>query len=1060
MRLTLLSKLTLFVAVVVILTATLANWTSFQYAKISLTEQIHRRLRTAASDREKRVNAYVNQQKERVRLIATRTRLRKYLYDHLELRESEDLFRAGAEKILRDAKSSTDEFIAISITDPNGRIVTSTDDQSIGQDYSDNPDFLQGKSEAHLGIPYFDTSNQYLSLLTAPATTNDGYFLGVVIVELNVDHLVDILRDSTGLGTSGEVLVATRSGDRLRYLIPPMNGENQSPRLSETQAMAKAIEGESAQDISFYAGSEVLVAWQPIEFQRREVQAWGMVVKMDSDEAFAPIATLRTVQLFLEAALVLLSVIVAFGLAKRFTSPISTMAETADRIAGGDRYARVAVKSNDELGRLGTSFNRMTDELVRTQETLEVRVEERTRELAQSNQFLQTAREEADQANQAKSEFLANMSHEIRTPMNGIIGMSELLEGTNLTPEQLEYLKMVRGSADSLLSLLNDILDFSKIEAGKLELESIPFELRDAVEKTVRSLGLRAADKGLELACRIAPETPQVVVGDPGRLRQIIVNLVGNAMKFTEQGEIVVAAEPGEMTENGTRIHFSVRDTGIGIPKEKQQTIFQSFSQVDASTTRKYGGTGLGLSISTQLVSMMNGDIWVESEIGKGTTFHFTIEMGVGEPHKPAHPAALADLADLPAMVVDDNKTNRIILNELLLNWGFKPTCMPDGTSAINELRRAAARQKPFRLVLLDCMMPEISGFDVAKQILQAPMLRDVKMIMISSAANSGDAKKCREQGIARYMTKPVVQSELLDAILDVMALPDASEIVDTGDETLTPNVALQVLLVEDGYVNQRVAVGLLERLGHQVHVAENGQAAVQAWRTGKYDLILMDWQMPVMDGQEATKLIRKEEANSQQHIPIIAMTAAAMKGDRERCIEAGMDDYLSKPIDPDTLSETIQRHAPAISGNPPPAIVGAVKSPTLPTPDVPMPSPDNHDYKFIDIEYARKRMRGCSDAVLVEIAQVLQQEANQRIGELESALANGDTILLRRAAHTLKGASANYGAQAVIDVAEEIEQDARDENLAAIPDALDVLKKHVTAMNAELSLFTRQHSG
>ncbi|MCA9139069.1 MAG: HAMP domain-containing protein, partial [Planctomycetales bacterium] len=412
MRLTLLSKLTLFVAVVVILTATLANWTSFRYATVGLTEQIHRRLRTAASDREKRLNAYVNQQKERVRLIATRTRLRKYLFDHLEARESDAVFQSGVERILRDAMSSTDEFVAISITDPSGRIVTSTDEDTIGKDFSNNLDFQRGKSEAHLGTPTFDVSNQYLSLLTAPATTNDGYFLGVVIVQLNVDRLVGILKDSTGLGTSGEVLVASRSGDQLHYLIPPRYGENPAPAINEVQAMANAIEGESGQDISVYAGKEVVVAWQPIEFQPKDFQAWGMVVKMNSIEAYAPIANLRNVQLALEAALVLLSVVVAFGLAKRFTSPISKMAETADRIAGGDRYARVAVRSDDELGQLGKSFNRMTDELVRTQETLEERVEERTRELAQSNRFLRTAREEADQANQAKSEFLANMSHE------------------------------------------------------------------------------------------------------------------------------------------------------------------------------------------------------------------------------------------------------------------------------------------------------------------------------------------------------------------------------------------------------------------------------------------------------------------------------------------------------------------------------------------------------------------------------------------------------------------------------------------------------------------------
>ncbi len=1065
MRISLLTKLTVFVAFVVILTATLANWMGFGFARDSLTTQIHQRLRTAAHDREQRLNAYVNQQKERAVLVASRTQLRMYLAEHLDGIVPDERFRDGAERILDDAAASTDEFLAISITDPDGRVVTTTDESYFAKDFSAHPDFLQGRRGAHLGTPYKNESDDFVAFLTAPAKTNDDRFLGVVMVLLDVHRLVDILRDSTGLGSSGEVLVASRSGGRVHYLIPSLKQQVQDIAISEAPAMDRAIDGDSDQDISSYAGTEVLIAWQPIEYQDRGFAKWGMVVKMDSDEAFAPIATLRRNQWYLELALVLLSVLIAFALAKRFTAPITNLARTADSIAGGDRYARVAVKADDELGRLATSFNRMTDELVSAQETLEVRVQERTRALAESNAFLERAREDAEQANRAKSEFLANMSHEIRTPMNGIIGMSELLEGTQLSPEQREYLGMVRGSADSLLRLLNDILDFSKIEAGKLELESIPFDLRDAVEKTARSLGLRAADKGLELACRIDPVAPQVVVGDPGRLRQIIVNLVSNAMKFTEDGEIVITVQQEDRVANKVRLHVSVRDTGIGIPKEKKATIFESFSQVDASTTRKFGGTGLGLTISAQLVSMMDGRIWVESELGKGTTFHFNITLEMGDAVTPPRPAALADLAKMPVLVVDDNRTNRQILQELLQLWSLQPTCVEDGPSALQELHRAAESGTPYQLVLLDCMMPEMDGFSVAEQMLHDGQLQEAKTIMISSAAHSGDAQKFRELGIARYMTKPVVQSELLDTILHVMVSPDEIEGNGPTGQIGTADVALKILMVEDGYVNQRVALGLLERMGHRAQLAENGQIAVDKWRNNDYDVILMDWQMPVMDGKEATKTIRREEAGSGKRVPIIAMTAAAMKGDRERCLEAGMDDYVSKPIDPDALSKALQKFAPLATarseeakqatGISSPEPAGSTSEPDWSAESSERP----HCFDLLDIEYARKRMGGCKDAMLAEIAQILMEESSRRIGEIEAALENQDAESLTRGAHTLKGAASHFKATALVDIAEQIETLGRAEDLSPVAGLMPELKSQATALEDELRTFLSMRS-
>ena len=883
----------------------------------SLTDQIQQRLSTVAYDREQRLIAYLNHQKERAELVASRTRLRTYLADRLENPGAAPGFLTGTTRILNDARANTSEFQAILITDPNGIVVTSTDEDDLGKDFSSEPDFQQGISQAHFGTPRND-GDHWTTLLAVPARTNEGKFLGVVMVRLDVQHLLNLLRDTTGLGNTGEVLVASLHGERLRYLVPPSrrsSGSNAGKReidAGEVQAMVKAIQGDRGQDISQYAGTDVLIAWRPTPFQDPDFESWGMIVKIDADEAFAPIVKLRNTQLILQFALVLLGALTAYLLAKRFTSPILEMAATARLISGGQRDARLAITSTDELAQLAVAVNHMTDELVQSEINLEARVLERTQQLTVANKHLAAAKEQAENANQAKSQFLANMSHEIRTPMNGVIGMSELLADTKLTSEQREFLGMVRSSADSLLRLLNDILDFSKIEAGKLELERIPFGLRHCVEMTSRTMGVRAAARGVELACGVDADVPEEVVGDPGRLGQIIVNLLGNALKFTNQGEIELHVSQESQDEDSTYLHVTVRDTGIGIPQHRQAAIFESFSQADSSNTRKYGGSGLGLTISSQLVRMMNGRIWVESQVGQGSTFHFTIQLGVCQ-EQPQPPAELADVSGLSALIVDDNQTNRRIFRELLSSWGLRPAEVADGPSAIRELRRAADAGEPYRLVLLDCMMPGMDGFGVAKQMLADKRLRNTPRIMVSSATRSEDVERCKQLGIDRYISKPVIQSELLDAILQAMVCSSDNEFAETPQlESGSPG--LSILLAEDGLVNQRVAIELLHRMGHSVELAENGSRAVESWRDRKFDLILMDLQMPEMDGIEATQVIRREEAErggrqTENHIPIIAMTAAALKGDRERCLQAGMDDYLAKPISIPKLKELLQNY-------------------------------------------------------------------------------------------------------------------------------------------------------
>ncbi len=729
-------------------------------------------------------------------------------------------------------------------------------------------DFLASQS----GFPLLTGNRVELERAAESARSNEDV-LYVAIADASGHILAQAGRVAAGESGSGAPRGESCSGIVERERAVP-------PHIEVTQCVvAPTVEG--------------LLDW---EGDRRKSQRLGVVrigLSMEKQNGLF----LRTVRLALLLVLLATGVssLVQYAQLRRLLRPLGHLIQFARRVAAGDLTQRAPLGAWNEVDDLTRAFNEMVSQVG-----------------ASRSQLLEMV-DKAQEASRLKSQFVANMSHEIRTPMNGIIGMTELTLGTTLNAPQREYLEAVMESAGSLLAVINDVLDFSKIEAGKMELSGVAFDLVELVEQTVRGLALRAHQKRLELVLRIEPDVPSHVIADPVRLRQVLVNLVGNAIKFTEQGEVLVEVSRGAPASDREELHFTVHDTGIGVPATKRQSIFEAFTQADGSMTRNYGGTGLGLAIASKLIELMEGRMWVESEEGQGSRFHFTLRYSVAE--GPAEPRVEAPgaLQGLDVLAVDDNAINRRVIEEMLEAEGMRVETVESGEAALALLRARQAGGRPFQLAILDAQMPAMDGFTLAELILNNSGLCRPVVMMLSSADLSGDVPRCRQLGISCHITKPVSRAALKEAVLRALSSAPA-ERPRPEEEPSASLRGLAILLAEDNLVNQKLATRMLEKRGHRITTVSNGREAVEAIAVNRFDLVLMDVQMPEMDGWTATEEIRKRERGSNTHIPILALTAHAMKDYEDRCYQAGMDGFVTKPFEPAQLFEAVESVMPGMT--------------------------------------------------------------------------------------------------------------------------------------------------